>query len=113
MNKQNKATNGRSPDYTCEAQQRVLKLLMALFGHEVNGVSPGELASGLGLKPSQITRDLWNLVEAGLVERLPKTDRTRISPRLGAKALNTLTAFDQAQRQLTDLRDRYTREPGL
>ena len=31
------------------------------------------------------------------------------NPRLGSKALATLTAFDQAQRKLSDLQARYTR----
>jgi DNA-binding MarR family transcriptional regulator len=96
-------------NYHCEAQQRVLKVLMGLFGHEIDGLSPSQMAKGLGIKPAQITRDLWNLEAAGLVERLPGSDRARISPRLGSKALATLAAFDQAQKQLTDLQQRYTR----
>jgi hypothetical protein len=40
-----------SPNYHCESQQRVLKVLMGLFGHEILGVSPSQLASGLGIKP--------------------------------------------------------------
>ena len=95
--------------YLCQSQQRVLRVLMALFGHEVKGMAPGQVAEASGVTPGAVTRDLWNLEHAGLVERLPDGDRVRISPRLGSKAVQTLAAFDQAQRQLTDLQARYTR----
>jgi DNA-binding MarR family transcriptional regulator len=95
--------------YHCESQQRVLRVLMSLFGHEILGLSPSQVAKANGITPGNTTRDLWNLERAGLVERLPSSDNVRISPRLGSKALATLTAFDQAQRQLTDLQARYTR----
>lgn len=98
-----------SPNYHCESQQRILRVLMCLFGHEITGLLPSQVAQASQGSPAQTTRDLWNLEHAGLVERLPGGDRVRISPRLGSKALQTLAAFDQAQRQLTDLQARYTR----
>lgn len=95
--------------YHCESQQRILRVLMSLFGHEINGLSPSQVAQANGNSAALTTRDLWNLETAGLVERLPSGDKVRISPRLGSKALSTLAAFDQAQRQLEDLQARYTR----
>lgn len=95
--------------YHCASQQRVLRVLMCLFGHEINGLAPGQVAEASGVSAAAATRDLWNLEHAGLVERLPGGDRVRISPRLGSKALQSLAAFDQAQKQLNDLQARYTR----
>jgi DNA-binding IclR family transcriptional regulator len=97
------------PDYSCASQQRILKVLMSLFGHEIAGLSPSQVAKANDSTPAQTTRDIWNLEAAGLVERLPGGDKVRISPRLGAKALQTLAAFDQAHTQLNDLQARYTR----
>ncbi len=99
-----------SPNYHCESQQRILRVMLSLFGHEITGLAPSQIAQTNGISGVSTTRDLWNLEQAGLVERLPGGDRVRISPRLGAKALQTLTAFDQAQKQLADLQARYTRQ---
>lgn len=96
--------------YHCASQQRVLKTLLCLFGHEIDGLVPSQVAKLVGSTPSQVTRDLWNLEEAGCIERLPGGDRVRISPSMGRKALATLHTFDRAQRQLSDLVNRYTRQ---
>lgn len=96
--------------YHCESQQRILRVLMSLFGHEINGLTPRQIATANGITPSLVTRDVWNLTHAGLVERVQETDAVRISPRLGTKALQIMAAFDQAQRQLSDLHSRYVRE---
>lgn len=95
-------------NYSCASQQRLLKVLMCLFGHEIEGLAPGQVAHLAGVTAANATRDLWNLEEAGLVERLPQGDKVRISPALGRKALAVLHTFDRAQRNLTDLTNRYT-----
>ncbi len=83
---------------------------MALFEHEAQGISPSELTTGLSMTPSEFTLVLWNLMDAGVTERLLKSDRARISARMRSKVLETLTAIDLGQRQLSDLQDRYTRD---
>ena len=93
--------------YHCASQQRILKTLMCLFGHEIDGLTPGQVARLANTTPANATRDLWNLQEAGLVERLPGGDAVRISPQLGRKALAVLHTFDRAQRSLSDLTSRY------
>ena len=97
--------------YHCTSQQRILKTLMCLFGHEIDGLTPSQVAQLAGSSASNATRDLWNLELAGLVERLPNGDKVRISPQLGRKALAVLHTFDRAQRQLDDLKARYARMP--
>ena len=47
--------------YTNAAQQRILRLALALFGDAVNGYSPSRLAEAVGASASNVTRDLDNL----------------------------------------------------
>lgn len=94
--------------YHCAAQQRILKVLMCLFGHEIDGLTPGQVAKLAETTAANATRDLWNLEEAGLAERLPGGDKVRISPQLGRKALAILHGLDRAKRQLDDITHRYT-----
>lgn len=49
---------------------RVLKVLIALRGHTITGLSNQDLARGLNESPSAITRALQNLIEAGLAVKL-------------------------------------------
>ncbi|MCY1498551.1 hypothetical protein D9M68_325390 [compost metagenome] len=48
-----------------ETALRVLRVLKALKGHSLHGLSNGELAKALGESPANITRYLTTLVEAG------------------------------------------------
>lgn len=97
-----------SSQYLNASQQRVLKVLNLLFGHEITGLAPGEIARTLTANASAITRDLANLAEAGMAEEIPGTGRWRITPRLGSRALATLQTFDRAERQLGELKGRFT-----
>lgn len=97
--------------YFNEGQQRILTVLMALFGREVEGASPGELAKSLGIQPSLITRDIANLRIAGLAEEVPGMGRYRLTPRMPQRALAMLSAIDEAAKKVEQTRQRYTREP--
>lgn len=94
--------------YHCAAQQRILKVMLCLFGHEIDGLKPGQVAKLAGISAENATRDLGNLEEAGLVERLPSGDKVRIAPQFGRKALAILHSLDRAKRQLDDITHRYT-----
>lgn len=94
--------------YHCASQQRILKVLMCLFGHEIEGLTPGQVAKLADTTAANATRDLANLEEAGLIERLPGGDKVRISPSLGRKALSILHTLDRAKRQLDDITTRFT-----
>ncbi len=52
-----------------ETALRVLRVLIALKGHTLTGLSNGEVAKALGESPANITRYMQTLIEAGLVER--------------------------------------------
>jgi DNA-binding IclR family transcriptional regulator len=94
--------------YLNDSQQRVLKVLDLLFGHEIAGLAPGEIAKTVKANASAITRDLANLAEAGMAEEVTGTGRYRITPRLGRRCMATLQTFDRAEQQLGDLKARFT-----
>ncbi|MBZ9610780.1 helix-turn-helix domain-containing protein [Rheinheimera maricola] len=49
---------------------KVLKVLKALSGHSLTGLSNSELASGLNESPATVNRCLNTLIEAGLAIQL-------------------------------------------
>lgn len=101
----------RATDYTNEAQQRLIKLLIALFGDVVNGYPPAALAKALDVSPSVITRDLDNLRTAGVADRDESTGHWRLTPRLPQQAIKVFNAIDTAQRRVDEARNRFTRNP--
>lgn len=98
-----------TPKYIAESQQRVLKTLDVLFGHEVNGLASGQIAKLVGTSASNTTRDLANLKEAGFAEEVIGTGNWRISPRLGQRALAILHTLDREAKKLEETRSRFTR----
>lgn len=96
--------------YDSNSQQRILRVMLCLFGHEIDGLAPGQIAKIVGTGPSNVTRDLHNLVEAGIAERIPGTENARISPRIGQRALAILHNIENSARKIEETRNRYTRE---
>jgi DNA-binding IclR family transcriptional regulator len=99
----------RKTDYTNDAQQRILKVVLALFGDVVQGVQPTALARAVGCSAPQITRDLDNLATAGLAERDESTGLWRLTPRLPQQAIKVWTAIDRAERRVEESKNRFTR----
>lgn len=98
-----------SAAYINAAQQRILQMVMRLAGHEIDGIAPGELAKALHTKPSNITRDLANLREAGMAEEfLP--GRWRLTPRVVQISVAHGAALAKAESQLAEVRQRFSRE---
>ena len=97
--------------YTNDGQQRVLRVLDGLFGHEVMGLAPGEVARQAGISPALATRDLANLAEAGMAERIEETGRWRISAHLAQRAIATMHALQKNFRKAEELNNRYTTQP--
>ena len=96
--------------YICGPQQRILKLLTLLAGHEVHGLAPSEIAKSQDCAAPVVTRDLANLRAAGLAEQLPDTGRWRLAPLLVQIALAHQLALDRAQRKLNESSLRYSRQ---
>lgn len=101
----------RKTDYTNDAQQRILKVVLALFGDVVQGMQPAALARAVGCSAPVITRDLDNLATAGLAERDETTGLWRLTPRLPQQAIKVFTAVDAAQRRVDEARNRFSRTP--
>jgi DNA-binding IclR family transcriptional regulator len=95
--------------YINAAQQRVLKMILRLAGHEIEGIAPSELAAALHTSASNVTRDLANLKEAGLAAPM-ESGRWRLTPRVVQISLAAGTAFTRAQERLDEARQRFTTE---
>lgn len=98
-------------DYTNDAQQRILRALQVLAGNELVGVTPGDMAKALGVSPSVVTRDLANLRESGLGEKIEETGRWRLAPKLVQIAIAHSNALSRAKARLSEVENRYSREP--
>lgn len=94
--------------YRNEAQQRVLKIVVLMAGHEFEGVSPSALAKTLDTNPSNITRDLANLAEAGFVERISDSDRWRLGPKVVQIGVAALTGMESITNRVAEYKQRYT-----
>ena len=101
----------RASDYTNDAQQRMVKLILALFSDPVQGLPPSVLAREVGCSPQVMTRDLDNARTAGIAERDEATGLWRLTPRLPQQAIKVLNAVDAEQRRVDEIRNRFTRNP--
>lgn len=97
--------------YISAQVQRVLRTLDCLFGHEINGLTPGQVTQLVGCSAANTTADLANLAEAGFAEQIVGADTYRITPRVGQKAIAVLNALSAAQQKLDDTKNRFTRTP--
>ncbi len=95
--------------YTNEGQQRILRLLQTLAGHEVTGLTPGQIAQLQECSPSLVTRDLANLQIAGFAELVPDTNQWRLAPPVVQIAIKHATALDRAERRLDEVKNRFSR----
>lgn len=77
---------------------RVLKVFKALEGHPLSGISNKELAEGLGLTATQVSRDLEDLIEEGLAIRLDNGNY--------AYSVKTLQIAERYRRQVAYLKAR-------
>jgi len=82
---------------TVSAAARVLRVLKALKGHTVTGLSNTELAQLAHDSPSNITRDMQTLIEEGLAVKL---DNGRFAHSVGM--LQIAQAHAEHMARLTD-----------
>ena len=97
--------------YTNDGQQRILSLLRTLAGHEITGISPGQLAQMQACSPALITRDLANLKQAGFAEQVPDTQLWRLAPQLVQISLAHAAALAKAQKRLDEVQQLFSRAP--
>lgn len=96
-------------DYINNSQQRLLRTILLLAGNELAGLAPSDLAKALDTGPSNVTRDLANLKEAGLAEQLPDTGRWRLGPKVVQIAVDFQLNLGRSQSRVDEIRQRYTR----
>ena len=87
--------------------QKTCDLFRLLSGHELLGLSPGEIAKGLGVSPSWVSINLPALAEDGYAEQVQGTNRWRLGVQFVRIAITVSTNLNQAKRQLDDLTQRY------
>lgn len=98
-------------DYRNAAQERGYDVLLALAGREFTGLAPGEIAHGLQVSASSVTRDLRVLQAKGLAEQITATGRWRLGPKLVQIGLAYAHAAEREARNLHDITQRYSRTP--
>lgn len=89
--------------------RQTCELLRLLAGHELLGLAPGEIAKGLHVSASWVSRTLPALAaETGFVERVEGANRWRLGVPLVRIAITVSTQLNQAKRQLDDISARYS-----
>lgn len=94
----------RKTDYTNAAQQRLVKVILALFGDVVEGYSPSALAKAVGCAAGVMTRDLDNLRTAGIAICDEESGRWRLTARLPQQAVKVYAAIGRAETRLAETR---------
>lgn len=77
---------------------RLLKVFKALDAHPIIGISNKEISDTLGLSPTQVSRDLDDLIAEGLAVRLDNGNF--------AYSIKTLQIAERFRRQQEDLERR-------
>lgn len=98
--------------YRNEAQQRILKVALVLFGHVLRGLPPSAIAREVECSNAVMTRDLANLVMAGLVEKDETSGCYRLTQRLPQQCFKVLAEIDSAERRIAEVKQRFTRDPN-
>lgn len=101
----------RATDYTNESQQRLIRVILALFSNVIQGLAPATLARLVGCSPQVMHRDLDNLRTAGLAQRDETTGHWCLTPRLPQQALKALATINEAEQRIAEARQRFTRQP--
>ena len=105
-------------NYACEAQQRGYFVMLALAGHEFDGVSMTAIAAAWAQRAGKTTatqknnifRDLQNLKLAGLAEQLPNSDLWRLGPKLVQVAQSHQCHVTRITSRFQEMEQRYSRE---
>ena len=100
-----------APDTTpplSEPIRKTCELFRLLAGHEVLGLAPGEIATGLGVPPSWCSRNLPALATTGFVAQVAGTNRWRLGVAFVRIAFTVSTNLNNARAQLDETARRYS-----
>lgn len=88
--------------------RKTCELFRLLAGHEVLGLTPGEIAKALSVSPSWVSVNLPALSTTGYVEQVAGTNRWRLGVQFVRIATTVATNLNAAKRQLDDVSARYS-----
>lgn len=94
---------------TIESALKVLKVLEALSGYAVTGVSNTALAKALGTSPASITHAIDTITEMGWVRKDEASGHFHPTPRMGQVFMRVLSDIAKAEQQVADLKTSFTR----
>lgn len=92
----------RKTDYTNNAQQRLMRVILVMFGDVVEGFAPSALAKAVGCAPGVMTRDLYNLHKSGIAHCDEESGRWRLTSRLPQQAVKIYAAIGRAETRLAE-----------
>lgn len=109
MSQENKSAKTRP---LASPVRKTCDLFRLLAGHELLGLTPGEIAKGLGVPPSWVSVNLPALAaETGFVELVPGTNRWRLGVPFVRIAVNVSTQLAAAKDRLEQTSQRYAVRP--
>jgi DNA-binding IclR family transcriptional regulator len=92
--------------------ERVCQLIMAMAGHEIQGVRNSELAAALKVSRPTITRDLISLKRIGIVEEIPGLPgRWRLGPKIIQIARSHTEGMARIKSAVAEIEQRFSRSP--
>ena len=91
-----------------EPIRKTCDLFRLMAGHEVLGLSPGDIAKGIEVAPSWVSVNLPALATTGFVERVDGTNRWRLGVAFVRISTTVTTNLGQARRQLDEVSQRYS-----
>lgn len=89
------------------AQQRVLKVMLSLSGYEYKGLRTKDVAKINNISIVNASRDLGNLKEAGLVEKM-ETNYWRLTNIIPKMGLLMLSKMEEQQSKFENFKNNYT-----
>ena len=98
--------NAINMTYISDNVQRTLKVQECLQGHELMGITPGDIAKTTKITPSNVTRCLHNLAHHGTAEQHPSVKgRWRLSVSYLVRTANSvLRELDKVNASVYDMK---------
>lgn len=93
---------------TMQSGTKLLRVVEALAGYAVTGISNKALAAGLELDNAFITRAMQSLIEFGWARKDESSGLFHPTPRMGQVFVRVLNDFAKAERQREDLKAAFS-----
>lgn len=93
---------------TSDQVLRALQMVECLAAEPLRGLTNKDIAAALRVPPSYVTRTAASLIEAGWAIKDESTGRFRIGRTAARVGIKTLSALDQAEKQLAEVRRNFT-----